>query len=118
MPCRSLTYDTLKEAADKSHRNLVSKSWKEKEVKAYLKYMCFNTNSIDQLLKCARNCKKKAEFEAKKDVENLQRWKALSADNPDEYQKWQPPPIWDHGISIQQSTNQECIYCSWGLLKP
>ena len=52
---QKLLFSILKEVAKRTHENIVAGQWTKSTARAYLSRFCLNTQSQDELIKCASN---------------------------------------------------------------
>jgi hypothetical protein len=52
-----ITYDVLKDAVRVGHNGFVNDGWSSSNVKTYLRVHGINTEAIQGILECAKNCK-------------------------------------------------------------
>ena len=104
-----LDYKHLCEVVNTTHDKVVEGEWTTGEAQAYLSTNCFNTIARDEIMKCATNCKLKRNAERDHDMATLESILVLQQDNPNQYEKWQVPPMWKSGLSLQQSA-EPCMH--------
>lgn len=104
-----VTYPLLMEVCAETEQKVIRKEWSPAQATAYLKAYGLNQESVTGLLLCASNIS--ALSEARRMVESapspdatamLTTLEEEATEDPELYQPWSRPTIWNSGIEIKQ----------------
>ena len=101
---RQISYDDLKQSAQRAHDEIVEGRWTSNQAKNFLYHHCMNTGTIKSIVDCAQNVRKKKLAIESDDKEKLKSWEILHNADPSKYEQWKPLPIWNSGLDLQQTT--------------
>lgn len=99
-----ITYQIMKDAVDRAHRQVLDTTWTVPVARAYLRIHGLNTDAMDDILDCAANCRNYSIADQQKN-ENPGCYEAMVAEktkNPNGFTKWSFPSLWTRGVQLDQ----------------
>lgn len=115
--CLQLSFKILKEAVTRCHEKIVSHEWSKQSAKAYLSGYCVNTQFQEEITNCALNVAKIETAVNANDPDVVEAAQKLREGEPENYQKWVPPAIWDTELDLQQFTEPGMHLLFLGIVK-
>ena len=99
-----ITYDSLREAVEKSHEKIVSGSWTADNANAYLWVHGINIEARKEILEAATN---ERSFNALFNEQDSRREEfdaicRLKEQDPNLYKRWEFPALWSRGTQLSQ----------------
>ena len=95
-----LAYDGLKTAVAVSHSSYVNGLWSTENVKQYLYSHCINKEAVQFVIRNAKNTKILKTLEESYDVIQHHVLAKHRDNNPDLYNMWKHPALWDRGLTL------------------
>jgi hypothetical protein len=105
-----ITYNVLKDAVRVGHNGFVNDGWSSSNVKTYLRVHGINTEAIQGILECAKNCK--AMMDLPEDDPQRVALMIKQCSHPELFTMWKFPTLWCQNVHLSQH-NLLAIKCTF-----